>query len=147
MTLKEEIMNATTEQHKALSRRALGEIDRGNVDIMDELVAPGATFRFPGAPPMDLASFKGFVKMFHSSFPDFRHDLENLIAEGDKVVRIGTFRGTHKGDFMGIPATGNRVEMAFAAVDTFHDGKLVGIQVVPDMMGLMQQIGAVPAAG
>lgn len=138
-------MNATTEQHKALSRRALAEIDRGNMDIMDEVATRDAIFRFPGSPVLDMAGFKGFAQMFRSAFPDFRHDIESMVAEGDKVVRIGVFRGTHKGDFMGVPATGKRVEMWFIGVDTFREGKLSELQGLPDMMGLMQQISPVPA--
>src|SRR6266850_1545662 len=93
---EEEEMN-TQEKNKAQSRRALAEIDRGNFDIMDELSAPGATFDFPGGPKVDITGFKGFCAMFQAAFPDFVHDINDMVAEGEKVVRIGVFRGTHRG--------------------------------------------------
>ena len=77
----------TQEKNKAQSRRALAEIDRGNFDIMDELSAPGATFDFPGGPKVDITGFKGFCAMFRAAFPDFVHDINDMVAEGEKVVR------------------------------------------------------------
>jgi predicted ester cyclase len=138
-------MNAIQEQNKALSRRALAEIDAGNIDFMDDVTAPGATFAFPGSPGLDLAGFKHFCRMFRSAFPDFVHEIKDMVAEGEKVVRIGVFLGTHKAEFLGVPATGKRVRMDFIGVDTFRDGKLVALHGSPDMLGLMQQIGAIPA--
>jgi len=132
----------TQEKNKAQSRRTLAEIDRGNFDIMDEVSVPGATFDFPGGPKVDITGFKGFCAMFRAAFPDFVHDINDMVAEGEKVVRIGVFRGTHRGEFMGVPASGKRVEMAYIGVDTFRDGKLIAVQGSPDMLGLMRQIGA-----
>jgi predicted ester cyclase len=133
------------ELNKSLSRRALAEVDRGKFDLIEEHAAPGFRLLVPGQPPIDLAGFKGFCNMFAAAFPGFTHDLEDLIAEGDKVVRVGTFRGDHKGEFMGVAATGKAVSMSFASVDTYRDGKLVSIRINTDIMGLMQQIGAFPA--
>jgi predicted ester cyclase len=138
-------MTANQERNKALSRRALAEIDAGNFDYLDGATAPGATFDFPGSPRQELAGFKGFCAMFKTAFPDFTHELKDVFAEGDAVIRVGVFHGTHRGGFAGIPATGKRVRMDFIGVDRFRDGKLVALQGMPDMLGLMQQLGAVPA--
>jgi predicted ester cyclase len=138
-------MTASTEQNKALSRRTLAEIDRGNFDVIDEVAAPEFRMYAGVNPPMDAAAFKGFCSMFFSAFPGFKHELEDVIGEGDKVVRVGTFRGTQKHEFMGVPASGKTVAMTFAGVDTYRNGKLVSIQINADFMGLMQQIGAIPA--
>ncbi len=133
------------EINKSLSRRGLAQIDEGTFALIEEHAAPDFHMVAGNQPAMDLEAFKGFCTMFAAAFPKFRHDLEDLIAEGDKVVRVGTFRGTHKGEFMGVPASGKSVEMKFASIDTYRDGKLVSINVNADFMGLMQQIGAIPA--
>jgi steroid delta-isomerase-like uncharacterized protein len=138
---------ASTEQNKANTRRALAELDKGNVAVMDGVCAPGFTVRFPGFPTLDLAGFKQFIKMFYAAFPDLAHEIKGMIAEGDKVVRTGVFRGTHKGEFQGMPATGKRIEVAFTSIDTFDkDGKLTAIDGMMDAMGMMQQLGAIPMA-
>jgi predicted ester cyclase len=133
------------EKNKALSRRALAEIDRGEFKTVEEMAVPGFRLQVPGAPDMDLEGFKGFCRMFAAAFPGFTHEIETLVAEGDQVVRIGTFRGTHKGDFMGVPPTGRTVSMAFMSLDTYREGRIASIRVCPDMLGLMQQLGAIPA--
>lgn len=133
------------ETNKSLSRRALAQIDQGVFALLEEHAAPDFRMYSGQQPPMDLAAFKGFCAMFSAAFPGFRHELEDLIAEGDKVVRAGTFYGTHKGEFMGVPASGKSVAMAFASVDAYQGGKLKSIRINADFMGLMQQIGAIPA--
>lgn len=133
------------EINKSLSRRALAQVDQGVFALIEEHAAPDFRMYAGQQPPMDLAAFKGFCTMFFGAFPGFRHELEDLIAEGDKVVRVGTFYGVQKGDFMGVPASGKPVAMTFASVDTYQDGKLKSIRINADFMGLMQQIGAVPA--
>jgi predicted ester cyclase len=133
------------EINKSLSRRALSQIDQGSFALLEEHAAPDFRMLAGNQPPLDLAAFKGFCTLFSNAFPGFRHDLEDLIAEGDKVVRVGTFHGVQKGEFMGVPASGKEVTMSFASIDTYQDGKLKSIRVNADFMGLMQQIGAIPA--
>jgi predicted ester cyclase len=135
----------SVEQNKAASRRALAELDKGNVGIMDEVCAPDVVVRFPGFPPLDIAGFKQFIKLFYSAFPDLVHEIKDMIGEGDKVARAGVFSGTHKGEFQGMPPTGKRIEVAFTAVDRFKDGKLVELNGLMDTMTMMRQLGAVPA--
>jgi predicted ester cyclase len=83
--------------------------------------------------------------MFLAAFPDLETVIEELIAEGDKVVRRGYFQGTHHGAFQGIPATGKRVTVPLIAIERIVDGKLLEHRASPDIMGLMQQLGAIPA--
>jgi predicted ester cyclase len=139
-------MASNTEHNKSQSRRALAELDKGNPGIMDEVCDPRVTVRFPGFPALDLSGFKQFITMFYSAFPDLTHEIKTMVAEGDLVVRAGIFRGTHKGEFQGLPATGKRIEVAFSAVDRFKDGKLLELNGLMDAMGMMQQLGAIPAA-
>ncbi len=70
-----------------------------------------------------------------------------MIAEGDKVVIRQTWSGTHKGEFMGIPATGRRVSIAVIDIIRVADGRFVEHWGQLDMMGMMQQLGAIPAPG
>ena len=83
--------------------------------------------------------------MMRSAFPDLRLDLQDIIAEGDCVAIRYTLHGTHEGELMGLPPSGNRVSsdgMVFARV---QDGKIVERSGVQDMLTLLQQIGAIPA--
>ena len=81
------------------------------------------------------------TKMFYSAFPDLTHSIGGLIASGDKVVVRVTVRGTHKGEFAGIPSTGNKIEFSFIAIVRIEDGRIVEEWQDTDMLGLMQQLG------
>ena len=137
----------STEQNKALVRRIIDELNKGNLNIIDEVSAPNVVFHFPGSPPLDLDGFKGLMGMFWSAFPDLETIIEELIAEGDTVVRRGHFRGTHRGEFQGIPATGKQVTVPMIAIERIVDGKVVEHRASPDIMGMMQQLGVIPAPG
>jgi steroid delta-isomerase-like uncharacterized protein len=137
----------STEQNKALVRRIIDELNTGNLRILDEVSAPHVVYHFPGSLPLDLAGFKGLMDVFWSAFPDLHTGIEEMIAEGDTVVRRGYFRGTHQGAFQGIPPTGKQVTVALVAIERIVDGKLVEHRAYPDVMGMMQQLGAIPTPG
>ncbi len=136
-------------ENKALMRRFYDEVNNGGaVALIDELFA--ADFveheEFPG-----LASgregVKQFFTMIRTAFPDFRMDVDDLIAEGDKVVARSTMSGTHKGEFMGMAPSGKQFRVSAIDVVRFTDGKAVEHWGVTDAAGMMEQLGAVPAAG
>jgi steroid delta-isomerase-like uncharacterized protein len=81
---------------------------------------------------------------FFTAFPDMHWVVEDLIAEGDKVVSRYTVRATHRGDFMGVPATGKVVTYTGILISRFAGGKFVEEWESLDMLGLMQQLGAIP---
>ena len=140
----------STEQNKALARRIMEEvINQGNASLADELFAPDFVEHeeLPPGIPSGIEAVKTLFTMFRGAFPDFQVKVDDLIAEGDKVVVRSTWSGTHKGEFMGIPASGKRV--SFGVYDTIRmaDGKVVEHWGQMDNMGLMQQIGAIPAPG
>ena len=118
----------STEQNKALFRRFMDEVfNRGNISLVDEVCAPDFVEREelpPGIPP-GCEAIKQFSTVFRSAFPDLKVTIDDMIAEGDKVVVRGTWSGTHKGEFMGIPPTGKSV--SFGVIDTVRiaGGKLV----------------------
>jgi predicted ester cyclase len=80
------------------------------------------------------------------SFPDYRNDIEDILAEGDKVSIRHTWGGTQNGQFMGIAATGKKAKIAAISITRINNGKMVETWVINDSLGLMQQIGAFPAA-
>jgi predicted ester cyclase len=87
---------------------------------------------------------KDHIVAFEAGFPLYELIAEDMIAEGDKVVVRATFRGTHQGEFAGIPATGISVEMPLIIIYRVEDGKIVEHWMQADVMGLMQQLGALP---
>jgi steroid delta-isomerase-like uncharacterized protein len=133
----------------AIIRRAYEELwNERNVEVVDELVTED--FLNHAAPPdrqRGRQGLKDVVRMFEGAFPDFRYEVEDVISEGEKVAVRDVFRGTHQGDFMGIPATGNRVTMEAIHIYHFREGRLAEHWVARDDLGMMQQLGAVPPTG
>ena len=90
-------------------------------------------------------NFKQVLMMFYAAFPDLHATVEDLIAEDDKVVARISFRGTHKGELMGVPASGNTVNFPVTEIYRVANGRVAEGWALLDVMGLMQQIGAIPA--
>ena len=79
-----------------------------------------------------------------TAFPDIRFELDDMIAEGDKVAVRFTFRGTHQGVFQGIAPTGKQITYSALEIDRFVGGKFIEAWIVSDTLGMMQQLGAIP---
>jgi steroid delta-isomerase-like uncharacterized protein len=94
----------------------------------------------PGVPPGKEAP-RALMTMMRTAFPDFRATVEEMLQDGDKVVTRGRFSGTHLGEFMGVPATGKRFDIAVIDIVEFRDGKGTAHWGVMDMAGMMQQLG------
>jgi len=135
-----------SEQNKATVRRFFEEIDKGNTDVVDELYADTLRFYQPGSDPLDKAARKQLLLMFRSVFPDSSHTIEDMIAEGDRVVTRFTFHGTQRGELMGIPATGKQVAVQGMVIDRLSGGKIMEEWVSFDMLGMMQQLGVAPTS-
>jgi steroid delta-isomerase-like uncharacterized protein len=134
----------SAETNAAMVRRLVKEAQEGgNLDVVDELLAEDFVDHspLPGLPPTRDGVRMLFAGM-QAAFPDLRVMIHEQIADEEKVVTRKTFSGTHRGSFMGVPATGNPV--SFDAIDilTVRDGKLSEHRVVVDQLTLMQQIGA-----
>lgn len=96
-------------------------------------------------PPLDWnANKKEFLAPFNKAFPDLTRDIVDLVAEGDKVAVSINVTGTYKGEFQGIPASGKQVSFTAMDILTIVDGKITEEWATADIMGLMQQIGAIP---
>ena len=135
----------STEQNKTISRRFRAELDKGNWSVVEELVSPNFVLHVPGSPPINREGMMQVLKMFYGAFPDLHTTFEEFVAEGDKVALRFTLIGTHKGDFQGIAPTGKTVNIAASVVDRIVDGKLVEHWSLLDTMGMMQQLGVIPA--
>jgi steroid delta-isomerase-like uncharacterized protein len=131
------------EQNKALIRNFLKEMDNKNFEIANEVYAPDVKFYYPSnsTEPMSFEQSITMAKSFYAAFPDFSHIIEELIAVGDKVILRAVDRGTHQGEFNGIPATGNTVEFSVIAIFYIKEGKVVEAREEYDMLGFMQQLG------
>jgi ketosteroid isomerase-like protein len=141
-----EALMTSADSNKALVRRFYEEIDRGNIDILDALVAEHYVDHDP--PPFpNLASgregLKQVFRMFQHATPGYHH-IEDQIAEGDKVVTRLTSYGKHQGDLPGAPKTGNDLKMTSITIHRIANGKLVEKWSEKDLMGFLQQIGVIP---
>lgn len=139
----------SVERNKHSVRRAFNELlSQGQLAVADELVS--ATFLNHEAPPeapLGPAGLRGMVTMLRTAFPDLEYEVAELIAEDDTVVARTTLQGTHRGPFMGIAPTGRRVTQAQIHILRFVDGKAVEHRAVRDDLGLLHQLGVIPASG
>ena len=138
----------STEQNKAIGRREHEEIEsKGNMAVADEILTPNYVLHFAGNPPLDREGYKQLLTVFRTAFPDMRVTVEDQTAEGDRVVNRVTMRGTHTGEFQGIPPTGKQVMVSGINIMRIEGGKIVEHWGVLDVLGLMQQLGAIPSMG
>ena len=132
-----------SEQNKAIMRRIYDEVfSNGNLAVVDELVVKDVIEHEEG--PQGSEGLKQTVTMFRTAFPDLQFSVEDMIAEGDKVVSRITMRGTHKGEFMGIPATDKTFAVQVIDIIRFANGKAVEHWGVTDSAAMMQQLGGAP---
>jgi steroid delta-isomerase-like uncharacterized protein len=133
-----------SEENKAVGRRYLEAVNERDLNIIDEVIAPDYVGHEPGEETRGPEGVKQYISMFLDAFPDVSITVEDEIAEGDKVVIRFTGRGTHQGELMGIPPSGNRVEVSSISICRFEGGKVIEEWEQYDALGMMQQIGAVP---
>jgi steroid delta-isomerase-like uncharacterized protein len=138
----------STEDNKALVRRFYEE-GVHNPDLFDELLAPTYVLYFSGSPqPISgIAHAKQLMVVYSSAFPDLQCTTEDMVAEGDKVAIRNTWRGTHQGAFQGLPPTGKHVTFTGSDIYRVVGGKIAEQWAELDALGLMQQLGAIPAMG
>jgi steroid delta-isomerase-like uncharacterized protein len=139
-------MGSAEEQNKQVVRQYIEAFNRQDIERLGQLVlSTNHSFQFSGMhSSMDWNRTKQFYAAFWSAFPDLSAKIEEMVAEGDKVAIPVINTGTHKGEFQGIPSTGKNVSFGGRDFLTLSDGKIVEQRASVDMMGLMQQIGAIP---
>lgn len=129
--------------NKEIARRFIAEVwNAGNLDLADELVHPAYAVPGVGSGPEGV---KQNVSAFRAAFPDLEWAIEDVIAEGDKVVLRLMLHGTQRGEFHGIPPTGKRVTMQEIVIWEILDGRLRSGWFAFDGLGLRVQLGAIPA--
>jgi steroid delta-isomerase-like uncharacterized protein len=137
-----------SEKNKAIARKALDAFNSGDVDSLDDVISPDAVDHDPQNPFRDTHGPEGAkqtISMYRAAFPDLRIKVEAQIAEGDLVVTRWTSTGTHDGDLPGLPASHNKVAVTGIGIDRIENGKVVEGWNNWDTLGMMQQLGAVPA--
>lgn len=138
----------STEENKALVRRATEEIwNQKKLALVDEIAAEDSVTHLSTMTIQGPEQYKQLAAMYFSAFPDLHLTIEDLIAEGDRVVTRWTARGTHQGEFMGIPPTGKQATTTGMTVSRIVGGKFVESWQEGDNLGLLQQLGAIPSMG
>jgi len=136
------------EENKSLPRRSYEEIyNQGKLEVADEIYEENFVSH---TSPSDLKGIKGikdFATMLRSAFPDLKFKIEDQIAEGDKVATRWTASGIHKGEYMGVSATGKFISNTVISLHRIANGKMVESWIESDNLGVMQKIGVVSLPG
>jgi steroid delta-isomerase-like uncharacterized protein len=138
----------TSDSNQRIMERFVEFINSASEDLAEQLISPDCIFHVPGrAEPMrGPAGYLAVIAMMREGFPDVQWTLEEMVSEGNKVAARFTMRGTHQGPFFGVRATGRQVTVQALNLYELSDGKFVRELGRPDMLGLLQQIGAFPPA-
>ena len=141
----------SAEDTKALCRRFFQEFwIQKNLAVADELLATNFVDHTPGSPPglpPGPAGHKQFAVLYFTAFPDIRATIEDMVAQGDKVVIRWSVQGTNTGSLFGMPTTGKSATITGITIDRIAEGKLVESWDELDQLGMLQQLGVIPAPG
>jgi steroid delta-isomerase-like uncharacterized protein len=138
-----------SEQNKALARKVYNAFNSGDVDSLDGIISSDAVDHDPQNPfggTHGPDGAKQVIAMYRAAFPDLKVKVEDQVAEGDLVATRWTSTGTHEGDLPGLTATHKSVTVTGIGIDRIADGKIVEGWNNWDTLGMLQQLGAVPAA-
>ena len=136
--------------NKAIVRRLYEEVwNKRKLEAISEIISSSHALQAPNISGSSIGpeAYKRQVLSFLAGYPDLHWTIEDIIAEKDKVVACWTISGTHKGDYMGIPATNKKVSVDGITVHLIANGKIMDSYSNWDALGLMRQLGAVPALG
>ena len=136
----------SADEIREVGRRFVEEvINKQNLAAADELVAENFVELDPlPGQAQGREGLKQILAMFFAAFPDLHWTVEEDAAEGEKLWSRFTWRGTHRGDFLGVPATGNQVEVNGVVIDRIVEGKMVDSRILMNELSLMQQLGVIP---
>lgn len=120
--------------------------NEGRTEVVDELLHPDYVNHSPGSPdlPRGRDGVRIVVEAMRGAFPDLRYTIEDMVVGPGAVAVRATVRGTHRGDFFGLPPTGRAVEVQQMTIEHFRDGRIVAHHRVTDMLTWMRQLGALP---
>jgi len=133
----------SAEENKAIVRRYIATLD---LATLDELTAPNFVYHNPGNPEVRTHEERKqkVIIALRTAFPDLKLNIEDVIAEGDKVAVRYSFSGTHKGEFMGIAPTNKRMELTSILICRLADGKVAEMWVENNSLVFLLQLGVVP---
>jgi steroid delta-isomerase-like uncharacterized protein len=141
-----------SEENKEKMRRVLEEaFGQGKLEVVDEVLHSDFVCWDPNSESGEIRgadTLKGEIEYFRNAVPDLTYKVEDQVVEGDKVVSRYTLSGTHEGEFFGVPGSGKRIEMSGIQIDRFDEsGKLIEEWPEYDLLGAMQQMGAISEPG
>jgi steroid delta-isomerase-like uncharacterized protein len=137
--------DSSTEQNKAVVSRFVEEVwENGNVDAIDALFTEDSILHDPTEDVRGPEAFKTYNERYLAAFPDLQYEIQDMIAEDDKVVFRARMRGTHEGEFMGFEATGERFDAEGIIIARIEDGMIAERWASYDALGMMRQLGIVP---
>ena len=134
----------SADANKALARRVFEEaFNQGKVELTDELIFPGFVDHgaAPGLPDTGPESFRQTLRLFRDAFPDVHMTIDDMIAEGDKVVVRSHWQGTHRGEFFGVPPTGKTFTLTSTDILRIENGQVAEHWGNEDDLGMLQQLG------
>jgi steroid delta-isomerase-like uncharacterized protein len=132
----------------AISRRLIEEVwNNRRLEVINELIASTHTNHDPNTPDLGNGpeGYKRLVSLYTTAFPDLRLTIEDTVSEDDKLVISWNVSGTHKGDLKGIPPTNKKMSVEGITISRHANGKILDSRVSWDALGMMQQLGIVPA--
>ncbi len=131
------------EDNKAIVRRLYDAFSTGDLNAREDVLAPNVVDLAPkeGQAP-GVEGFKERITEFRNGFPDLSLTIETIVAEGDRIAERVTVRGTHRGEFLGAPATGKQVTVDMMGFNQLADGKIVERGRIIDFFGMMQQLSS-----
>lgn len=137
----------SAETNKAIVRRFIEQVlNSQRHDLIDEFLVESVELHGVGTPIIGRTAVSEWYAMFASAFPDWHVTIDDIVAEGDKVVVRITSNGTHQGEMQGIPATGKPYTQHAIVIYRLTNGKIVEGRLQTDMLSMMQQLGLMPAA-
>ena len=139
------------EANKAIALRLIEVFNSRRLDVLEDVLHPefrgrGISAFPPEGPEVGPGARRKLYEMFYQAIPDARAEVLEVVAEGDKVVLVDRFGGTHRGEFFGRPGTGDRIEWTAIHIYTIRDGKVLEDAVMTDSLAIMQQLGLAPSA-
>jgi steroid delta-isomerase-like uncharacterized protein len=136
--------------NKAIIRRLYEEVwNKRKIELIKEIISPSHALQGPNffGSSVGPEAYKRQVLLFIAGYPDLQFTIEDTVAEKDKVVAFWTITGTHKGDYMGVPATNRKVSVDGVTIHHLAGGKIMDSYSNWDALGMMQQLGVIPALG
>ena len=139
------------ETNKAIALRLIEVFNGRRLDLLEDVLHPEFRGRGISAfPPIDpevgTGARRRLYEMFYQALPDARVEVLDVVAEGDKVVLVDRFGGTHRGEFFGRPGTGDRIEWMAIHIHTIRDGKVLENAIMRDELATMRRLGLLPSA-